>query len=75
LETAKKRFEEEEYLQALAILDKMVERLNSTIIRHLRAAIREIVNDLVGSLLDITTENDTSNRIFNESAFTSQARV
>lgn len=58
-----KHFRRDEYLQALAVLDRMIERTNTTNIRLLRAAVREKVNDLTGALLDLSTGNGTSNQI------------
>jgi molybdenum cofactor biosynthesis enzyme MoaA/predicted O-methyltransferase YrrM len=63
LQIAKEHFEKKEYLQALAILDEMIERENLTIIRSLRAAIREVINDLAGAFSDIATQESTPDQI------------
>lgn len=57
LTKAKKHFEKGENFQALAILDKLIKNSNSMNVQHLRALIRENINDLSGSLSDLGAEN------------------
>jgi predicted acyltransferase (DUF342 family) len=61
LASVTEHFEKEEHIKALAILDKIVERTNSSIMLNIRASVREIVNDLVGSLEDITIDSNAPN--------------
>ncbi len=58
--------DKEQYLQALPILDDLIIRQDSTTFRQLRATLREIVNDLTGSLSDIMHKNGTPDNVLLE---------
>lgn len=60
IKIARRDFENEEYLKALAILDNLVEKFAKYPFLSLRAALREIVNDLIGAKSDLQIENENS---------------
>ncbi len=66
LRYARTLLDKEQYLQALPTLDDLIIRQDSTTFRQLRANMREIVNDLTGSLTDITNQNSAPDNVLIE---------
>lgn len=64
--SAKRYYQDDDYLKCLFILDGIINTPSIPIIRQLRAKVREVVNDLQGSICDIECCDDSPANVLME---------